>query len=103
MQDYLMEGNKSIEISKLIFKARGNNLDIKTQKQWKYDDNICVGCNKNIETIEEILVCSNFGEESEQKISYNALFSDSSREMIKVANEIKKRLKARQKILEGKG
>ena len=29
MQEYLLEGNKNIQISKLIFKARGKTLDIK--------------------------------------------------------------------------
>jgi hypothetical protein len=30
-----MDGNQNTEISKLILKARGNNLDIKEHKKWK--------------------------------------------------------------------
>ena len=102
MQDYLVEGNKRTDIAKLIFRARGSNLDIKTQKKWKYEDNLCVGCSQNVETIEEILVCPSLGDEN-RKISFNCLFGDSSSDMIEVAKEIQKRLKTRQTILEGKG
>ena len=102
MQDYLVEGNKRTDIAKLIFRARGSNLDIKTQKKWKYEDNLCVGCSQNVETIEEILVCPSLGDEN-RKISFNYLFGDSSSDMIEVAKEIQKRLKTRQTILEGKG
>ena len=44
IQEYLMEGNRNTVLSKIIFKARGRNLDIKEHKKWKYDDDICVGC-----------------------------------------------------------
>ena len=45
IQEYLLEGNKNIELIKFIFKARGQTLNIKTQKKWKYSDKICTGCN----------------------------------------------------------
>ena len=57
MQEYLLEGNKNTYISRLIFKARGRNLDIKTHKKWKYDDDLCVGCGKNVESEEELITC----------------------------------------------
>ena len=44
IQEYLLEGNRNTVLAKLIFKARGRNLDIKGHKKWKYDDDICVGC-----------------------------------------------------------
>ena len=34
-QEYLLEGNKNTELSKLIFKARGRNLDIKEHKNMR--------------------------------------------------------------------
>ena len=43
LQQYLMDGNKSIQTSKFIFKARAKTLDIKTHKGWKYDDKTCIG------------------------------------------------------------
>ena len=33
MQEYLLEGNKNTYISRLIFKARGKNLDLKMHKK----------------------------------------------------------------------
>ena len=56
MQEYLLEGNKNTYISRLIFKARGRNLDIKTHKKWKYDDDLCV----LIFLFYEVLECSYF-------------------------------------------
>ena len=102
-QEYLMDGNLNTEISKLIFKARGKNLDIKEHKRWKYKDDICIGCNTRIETEEEIMSCPGLSEEDEntsEKISFNLVFGDSVSGMIKVAKKIRKRLKIRERLLE---
>ena len=34
-QEYLLEGNKNTELSRLIFKSRGRNLDIKEHKNMR--------------------------------------------------------------------
>jgi hypothetical protein len=39
----LVDGNKSNRISRLIFKARGRNLENETHKK---DDEVCVGLGK---------------------------------------------------------
>ena len=36
----MLEGNKNTELSQLIFKTRGENLEIKAQKKWKNKDNM---------------------------------------------------------------
>ena len=97
-----MEGNKNTEISKLIYKCRGKTLDIKTQKSCKYEDKLCVGCNTNEETEDELLTCEGFGKEEEEKVtlSYNLVFSESVSDMVRIAKIIKKRIKARQDILD---
>ena len=103
MQKYLLEGNRNIEISKLVFKARGRTLDIKTNKKWKYDDVICIGCGENIETEEEILTCTGFADKDDkpsEKIAYNLVFSDSVKDMQKVAKLLNTNLRKRQKLLE---
>ena len=43
MKNYLSE-NVSKTLSELIFKIRSKTLDIKTQRQWEYEDNLCMGC-----------------------------------------------------------
>jgi hypothetical protein len=72
IQEYFMKENKNTEISQVIFKLRGNTLDIKTQKKWKYEDDLCVGC----------------GERSENS-SYNINSVDIS-DIIEVAKRINK-------------
>ena len=57
MQEYLSDGNKNTGLSKLVFKARGRTLEIKSHK---FDDYVCVGCGKNEETEEEFVSCPGF-------------------------------------------
>ena len=72
MQEYLLCGDRNTSISKFIFKARGCNLDIKTQKKWKYDDNI----------------------------TYSWFYGNSVSEQISVAKLMMIKLKTRQKLRE---
>ena len=105
IQPYLLEGNKNTEISQVIFKARGKMLDIKDHKKWKYSDQICVGCDKNTETVEELLVCPGFCEEGEigdKTLAYSTVYGKSVDEMINIAKVMRKRLKVREKLIEGK-
>ena len=106
MQEYLLEGNKNTYISRLIFKARGRNLDIKTHKKWKYDDDLCVGCGKNVESEEELITCKSFSaknEKTSENYSYNWFFEGSVMKMVMVAKMIDKRIKNRKQILEDPG
>ena len=100
---FLLDGNNNTEISKLIFKARGRNLNIKEHKRWKYEDDLCVGCKMNSESENELLSCPGFCESNEtnnEEISYSLVFGDNVSEMIKVAKVIRKRLKVREKLME---
>ena len=98
MQSYLAEGDRDIKYSKLIFKARGRTLDIKMDKKWKYDDKSCSGCKTNDETGEEIMMCKELGENSEN-IGYKSFFDDLTEQM-KAAKILEKKLKMREKIRE---
>ena len=99
MQDYLGQGDRNISISKIIYKARGQTLDIKMHKKWKYDDISCVGCNKNNESGEEILRCENLGK-NEEKLEYDLFFSEFVMKQISVGKIMIKKLKKRKKIRE---
>jgi hypothetical protein len=35
MQEYLMDGDVNVDVSKFILKARSKTLDIKSQRKWK--------------------------------------------------------------------
>lgn len=98
MQTYLLDGDRDTRLAKLIFKARGQTLDLKMQKRWKYGDTLCSGCRKNEETGEEIFECKSFGENSE-KITYNWFFKEYSKQVI-AAKVLTKKLKLRDKIRE---
>ena len=105
MEQYLLEGNRRTEISKLIYKARGKTLDIKSHKKWKYEDDICVGCGKNTETENLILSCEYLSDKNQKgfkAVPYSLVYSNAVSDMIDVASQLKKRLKIRQKILEEK-
>ena len=99
MQEYLADGDRNTDISKLIFKARGKTLDIKLQKKWKYDDKLCSGCKINEESGEEILACDSFGQNTE-KVVYSGFYSSSVDEQVQVAKVMSRKLKVRQKIRE---
>ena len=75
MQDYLREGDRNTAVTKLIFKARGQTMDIKLQRRWKYDDISCEGCHQNIESGQEILQCEKLGK-NEKNVDYTWFFSD---------------------------
>ena len=81
-------------------------MNIKAHKRWQYGDDLCLGCNVNIETEDELLTCPGFCESKETEnevISYSLVFGKSVSEMIKVATVIRKRLKVRQKLLDKNG
>ena len=103
MQEYLLSGNRNTKLAKLIFKARGRNLEIKMHKRWRYEDVTCVGCGENIENEEELLSCEGFCDEKNrhsEKVPYSWLYSDSVSKMQKVAQSLQNRLRVRKKILE---
>ena len=99
MQDYLFEGDRNLQVSKAIYKARGQILDIKMHKKWKYDDLDCEGCHKNFETGEEILQCENLGI-NEDQAKYSWFYSDLVIKQISAGKVLIKKLKKRKLIRE---
>ena len=70
MQEYLADGDRNISVSRTVYRARGQTLNIKVHKKWKYDDTLCSGCLVNEESGEEILRCNFLGENME-KVTYS--------------------------------
>ena len=99
MQEYLLDGDRNRNISSLIFKARGNILDIKLHKKWKFEDKLCSGCHENEESGQEILECKSFGE-NEENLSYSLFFSEEVSDQLLVAKVMAKKLKRRKQIRE---
>ena len=81
-------------------------MEIKAHKKWRYEDDICVGCGKNVETEDELLQCEGLREEGEvqsEKYAYSWFFGESVTRMVNLAMEIEQRLKIRKKILDDPG
>ena len=68
MQEYMMDGDMVIDVTKFIFKARSKTLDITAQRKWKYEDNTCIGWKTRDETGQEILSCWYFGKEENENL-----------------------------------
>ena len=101
IQEYLLDGNQNTKMSKLIFKARSKTLDIKTQKCWKYEDKICIGCQDRVETGEEVLTCVGLGGQNVTKpVEYDWFYSEDVNRIRDVAKVLNEKLKIRNKKIE---
>ena len=101
MQEYLMDGDVNVDVSKFILKARSKTLDIKSQRKWKYDDTSCSGCNVREETGDEILSCWYYGEDKWKKpIYYDMFFGDKASDMKIVGRIMMEKLKRRKEIID---
>ena len=75
-----------MKLAKLIFKARSQTLDIKTQRTWKYSDNLYTGCNLKEETGQQILVCDQFNDRnitSNDSAKYSDIYSENVIDIVK--------------------
>ena len=73
------------------------------QKQWKYSNNMCIGCGINNETGEEIISCSGYGETSDlggKPVLYSNYYYGTTSEMSRTARIMMKRLKTRENLME---
>ena len=103
IQEYFVDGHCRKHLSKLIFKARSQTLDIKMQQKWKYADKICIGCKKREESCDEILLCEILNNENsvaDNPMDGNWFFKNAVGDIIKVALVLEKGLKEREKIFE---
>ena len=56
MSNYLLE-NRSTAISNIIFSMRSKTLDIKEYQPWKYENDLCVLCGLQSETMQHFMTC----------------------------------------------
>ena len=88
----------------MYLQGKVNDLKYQNTEKLEVFDKICVGCVVNSETGDEILSCTGFTENKNDKIiqslQYDMLFSGKISEMTEVAKTLIMRLKVRDKILE---
>ena len=89
MAKYLQadEFNFTIQEKQNLFKCRMNDIDVKANRTWKYDNLNCMACNEpnQIETQEHVLCCKSLTEKNSQISyipSYNDLFNDETEKQI---------------------
>ena len=103
-QEYLLNRDRNPKVSTMSYRARGQILDIKMQKKWKYSDTTCIGCGLNDETGQEILSCDGYvdGKDEIQKIQllYSIFYLGRPSEMFQLAKVMNKKLKLRDKQIE---
>ena len=93
----------NVKLAKLIFKARSQTLDIKTQRKWKYADILCTGCLLKEETGQEILLCKKLNDKnmtSNESVMYSDFYSDNIYDIVKTGKRLQDNLKRRNEILE---
>ena len=103
LQDYFIDGNCNIKLAKLIFKARSQTLDVKTQRKWKYADQTCIGCKEIEESGNEIMICESLNNEnrkSEIVVKYEWFYRNEINDIVKAGKILQNGLKRRKAIFE---
>ena len=97
MSPYLVS-NKRTELSKIIFKIRSQTLDIKQWQPWKYQNYLCVKCEKYTETMDHFVNCEEYGDKID--INWRDIKQNKKEIQIKIGEFIEKRHRKRQEIIE---
>ena len=93
MQENMLCGDRNVNVSRFIFKARSTTLDIKSQQKWKYYDMLCSGCNTSAEAGEDIFVYI-------INIAYKWFYSDLLVEQVSAGKLMLGKLKIRKSLRE---
>ena len=83
MRRYLSE-SKCAKIAKVIFNIRAATFDIKSCKQWNYEDNLCVMCNLKEETMNHFMTCESYGR---KEIIWEDIFDNDIDKQFEIGNE----------------
>ena len=102
MQKYLCP-NDSInsEMAAFIFSIRSGTTDIKDWNSFRYENNLCYGCEEKEENFEHLMFCQKLSpnhEIIEEKIAIEEIFGDNLEYIIKIAKIAWKRFKFRQEL-----
>ena len=104
MSEYLKR-NQNNKLSKYIFKIRSGTLDLKDWCQWRYEDNLCVGCGTKAETMTHFMACNVYsvGNSSEKLLDWRDIYENNMDKQIEVAKEVERRFSRRETLLEEAG
>ena len=97
MSEYLKE-NVRLALTKIVFSLRSKTIDIKEFQPWKYSDDKCVKCEKEIETMHHFATCEDYGVEKEHR--WTDIDENNTVRQIEIAKVIEKRMKIRKFVIE---
>ena len=101
MSPYLLE-NRSTSLAKTIFSVRSGTLNIKQWNLWNYNDNLCVGCEIQAETVDHFMICEAYSSES-RVIDWKLLLENDTDVQYNIAEKVENRIKLRQKKIDEEG
>ena len=103
MQPYLSSSKFSANDSKFLFKIRSRMLDVRTNFEGMYKNNlICQVCLSHTDTQELIPTCSGLRNNNDELIKYNNLFSKDLDVVVSTLKQYKLLWKKREQILQKK-
>ena len=102
MAEYLKRNSKET-ITKYIFKIRSGTIDLKSLAQWKYNDNLCVGCEIKEESMTHFMECQVYNVNEESTINWKDIYKNDMDLQIKVALEVERRFNLREKKIQEAG
>ena len=97
MSYYLFE-NKNTCLSKIIFSVRSKTLNIKEYQQWLYENDLCVACGLEIETMDHFMTCPQY--ENEPYKDWCKINGNETHILNEVGLAIKKRFEERETMLD---
>ena len=103
MQNYLLPSDRiSILEQKWIFKCRTNDINIKGNNRWKYQDISCVSCGLQPETQKHLIECVILLGKNEKVTyipKYEDIFTEDADEQSYIARIIKENFHIRERYL----
>ena len=64
LSEYLSD-NRNKSLSQIIFAVRSKTFDVKLWQEWKYQDGLCVMCQKDQEDMDHFVNCKHYETEHE--------------------------------------
>ena len=103
MQNYLLPSDRiSILEQKWVFKCRTDDIDIKGNNRWKYEDISCVSCQLHPETQKHLIECHTLLGKNEKMTyipTYADIFKNDVNEQSYIARIMKENFHIREKYL----
>ena len=97
LAEYLQK-NKKTSLSKIIFHTRSKTLEIKNWAPWKFENDLCVACKKEVESMCHFMNCTSY--QSEPYSEWNNVNKNDYAKQLEAGTAIEKRYTERTGMIE---